>query len=131
LRLQKDAAQPEKQPYGYPEQYRYWRERIQPIFVDQDKDDLVNIDLVRLGSGGSNLLDDVDHLLEMMDNVATGKKTASAPSKSSRIRKRKMKFVGSRLARVEFGMLVDDMRIGKLEACPPRTRWSFSQVRRC
>lgn len=117
LRLQKVSRQPEKQPYGYPEQYRYWRERIKPIF--SEKEDLVNIDLVRLGPGGSKLLDDVDDLLEVLDEAASSRNGAptdlvARPGalQESHFQKRKKKFVGSRLARVEFGMLVDDMRIG-------------------
>jgi hypothetical protein len=87
-----------------------------------EKDDLVNIDLVRLGPGGSNLLNDVDDLLALMDMTTSRSRDHAPPAdievtlkapEESQLKKRKKKFVGSRLARVEFGMLVDDMRIGK------------------
>lgn len=66
-------------------------------------------------------MNDVDDLLALMD-MATSRSRDQAPPadieatvkapEESPLKKRKKKFVGSRLARVEFGMLVDDMRIG-------------------
>lgn len=130
LRLQKVSDNPEKQPYPYPEQYRYWGERIKPLF--SEKDDLVPVDLVHLGPAASRLVDDVDELLRLLDS-ASEDGAASVPRKplglkDSHFSKRKMKFRGSRLARGEYGMLVEDMRVGmSTYPCPiPLTPTSLS-----
>ena len=109
---------PEKRPYPYPEQYRYWRERIKPLF--SEKDDLVSVELVHLGPGGPQLLDDVGDLLRVLDGTSSEKSRGVRVSESARLpglnehfSKRKEKFRGSRLARVEYAMLVDDMRVGR------------------
>ncbi|SPN98509.1 uncharacterized protein DNG_01554 [Cephalotrichum gorgonifer] len=137
LRLQKVAENPEKQPYPYLVQYRYWRERIKPMF--SDKDDLVPIDLVHLGSGASQILEDVDELLRLLDR-ASSEEVVDAVGQSqdseswkllglnrSQFTRRKKKFVGSRLARVEHAMLVDDMRVDEKDGImiEMKPKWLF------
>lgn len=119
LRLQKISDNPEKRPYPYPEQYRYWCENIKPFF--SEKDDLVSVDLVHLGPGAPQLLDDVSDLLRQLDGAAPESdpdaerpESSRLPGLSEHLSKRREKFWGSRLARVEYGMLVDDMRVGML-----------------
>lgn len=138
LRLQKVSGNPEKKPYPYPDQYRFWRERVKPLF--SEKDELVPIDLVHLGDGADTLLDDIDELLGRLDRMA-GSRMEGADAESQRLQepdesllpKRKTKFLGSRLARVEYGMVVDDMRVGKCEEdhlsqppCPSR-KWKWER----
>lgn len=74
------------------------------------------VDLVHLGPAASQLIDDVDELLRLLDS-ASEEGAAKVPRKplglkDSHFTKRKMKFRGSRLARGEYGMLVEDMRVG-------------------
>ena len=115
MRLQKVSDNPEKRPYPYPEQYRYWCENIKPLF--SEKDDLVSVDLVHLGPGGSQLLDDVGDLLRLLDGASEKEQAPRdsgrrLPGLSEHFSKRKEKFRESKLARVEYAMLVDDMRVG-------------------
>lgn len=120
LRLQKVPDNPEKRPYPYPEQYRYWREHIKPFFSDTD--DLVSVDLVHLGPGGPQLLDDVSDLLRLLDDASEREQASrdsgcTLPGLNEHVPKRKKKFRGSKLARVEYAMLVDDMRVGMFSPC--------------
>lgn len=129
LRLQKISDNPEKRPYPYPEQYRYWREKVKPLF--SEKDDLVSVDLVHLGPGGSQLLDDVGDLLRLLDGASKKEHAprdsgCGLPGLNEHFSKRKEKFRGSKLARVEYAMLVDDMRVGKFSSISSSNAWNAS-----
>lgn len=72
---------------------------------------------MHLGPGGSQLLDDVGDLLRLLDGASEKQQTPrdsgySLSGLNEHFFKRKKKFRGSKLARVEYAMLVDDMRVG-------------------
>lgn len=72
---------------------------------------------MHLGPGGSQLLDDVGDLLRLLDRASEKEQAppdagSGLPGLNEHLSKRKEKFRGSKLARAEYAMLVDDMRVG-------------------
>jgi hypothetical protein len=99
-------------------QCQYWKDCVKPLFAD--KDDLVSHDLVHLGYD-HDIIERVETLLAIMDHVTGGGSTETlrddlknkvSDLEGSAIRKRKKRFAGSRLARVEHAILVEDMKVG-------------------
>jgi hypothetical protein len=121
LRLQKASDNPEKLPYPYPVQFRYWKDRVKPLFAD--KDDLVSHDLVYLGYDHC-IIERAEALLAAMDHVTNGGSSETLPDDlkakiahldGPAVGKRKKKFARSRLARVDHAILVEDMKVGKFK----------------
>ena len=99
-------------------QYQYWKDCVKPLFAD--KDDLVSHDLLYLGYD-HDIIERAEALLTIMDHVTEGGSTDTlrdnlkntiSDLEGSAIRKREKRFAGSRLARVEHAILVEDMKVG-------------------
>lgn len=79
--------------YPYRQTQAYWEEHIAPLF---DQSDLVGQSLVDLT--GSDIVSHLNHILSEKDKVRSNGWS------------RRPEFIGSRVAEVDIGMLVEDMR---------------------
>ncbi|KAL5598874.1 hypothetical protein BROUX41_003805 [Berkeleyomyces rouxiae] len=139
LRLQKASKHPENRPYPYVTQHAHFRDRIVPLFPNPD--DLVSHELVQLDRNNS-IIDQVHVLLDLMDQVSTNvqhSRNQHPPTPEmlhestgiihpevlplewrervghAMIKRRHKQFIGSKLAYVEHGLLVEDMSINDNE----------------
>ncbi|KAL1893868.1 Inositol-pentakisphosphate 2-kinase [Ceratocystis pirilliformis] len=135
LRLQKASKHPENRPYPYATQHAYFQDHIVPLFPKAN--DLISHELVLLDRN-NNIINQAHALLDLMDQVSSNvqhSRNQHPPTPEmlhesaalihpdvlpeeqrerlghSKIKRRNKQFIGSKLAYVEYGLLVEDMSI--------------------